>query len=148
MKIFLLSLLLGAVLVTVIMHFFPKINYRSMPEGLCEGQLSSKKTNWVSSQVKRTDTHYVEPLRLSDIETLANCLKLKFPSMTVTEVNDSFLIAYRQSRVFNFVDWICIKKDGAVSASATLGHSDFGKNRELVEQIRLLCQGICGQQCD
>lgn len=147
MKLFLLVLGLSVLALVALMHFFPQINFRSMPPALCEGKLDVQKPNWVSSQVASADKHYVEPLHFSDLEALAVCIKRTLPSVTLTQLSSTRLIAYRQSKVFNFVDWICIQSNGSVSSSATLGYSDFGKNRQLVEQIRMSCSGKCGEPC-
>ncbi len=61
------------------------------------------------------------------------------PKLAVKEANSERLLAYRQSALFNFVDWICIDSEGQLTSSATLGYSDMGKNRELVEEIRQHC---------
>jgi uncharacterized protein (DUF1499 family) len=119
-----------------------------MPEGLCDGRLNVDKPNWVSSLVARTESHYIEPLNQVNMQALMQCLQAEFKKITISSMTKDTLIAYRQSRIFNFVDWLCIKKEGAVTASATMGYSDFGKNRELVEQIRLSCMSKCKENCD
>ncbi len=138
MKILYFLIVLLVVIIAV-MHFFPQINFRPMPGGLCEAKLDAKKPNWVSSLVDSSDPHYIKPLEPGAPKQRAQCLFETFKNLTVTHVDDSHLIAYRQTTVFNFVDWLCIKANGDVTSSATLGHSDLGKNRELVETIRALC---------
>lgn len=122
-----------------IMHLFPQINFREMPDGLIEGKLPKNKPNWVSSRVPVNDSHYVPPLKFKSLEQLSACISTKLPQVVIQSKDESKLIAYRQSRLFNFVDWLCIHADGMVSSSATMGHSDLGKNKELVEQIRAFC---------
>jgi uncharacterized protein (DUF1499 family) len=135
-----IALLLLVIVSLVSMILSPKINYRSMPAHLCEALLPEQKPNWVSSLVDSNNPHYVAPFKIKSLSTLADCLHSQFPKATITFVQEnSHLLAYRQSRVFHFTDWICIKADGHVSSSATMGHSDFGKNREWVEAIRQRC---------
>lgn len=132
-----LVLLLG--LVVAVMYLFPQINFRSMPDGLIDGNLPQEKPNWVSSFVARDNPHYVAPLNIKSFSHLSACIAAKFPEVTIQKSDASSLIAYRRSQIFHFVDWFYIHADGKVTSSATMGHSDFGKNRELVEKIRALC---------
>jgi uncharacterized protein (DUF1499 family) len=138
MKIVLAICLLTGFLVAV-MYFFPQINFREMPQGLIDGTLSEDKPNWVSSLVASDNSHYIASLNVDSLEKLAACIKSNIPDVTITKTDETGLFAYRQSRVFHFVDWFIIRSNGAVISSATIGHSDFGKNRELIEQIRALC---------
>ncbi|MBL7478374.1 DUF1499 domain-containing protein [Legionella bononiensis] len=138
MKIMLIIVLLIGCVVGV-MYLFPQINFREMPKGLIDGQLPEEKPNWVSSLVAADNAHYIPPLKVGTLVQLAECIKSKVPEVTMTQLNESNLIGYRQSRVFHFVDWLIIRSDGTVVSSATMGHSDFGKNRELIERIRTLC---------
>lgn len=136
------TLLIIAVLLIVIVgifYLFPSLNYRKMPEGLIKGQLPEAKPNWVSSLAAKTDSHYIAPLKMGSLIKLSACIESKLPEVKIIEQNTSKLIAYRSSPFFHFVDWICIHSNGEVISSATMGHSDFGKNRELVEKIRALC---------
>lgn len=139
MKIILIVILFIALVVGV-MYLFPQINFRDMPKGLIDGQLSEAKPNWVSSFVAADDAHYIAPLKVDNLAQLAECIKSKVPEVNITHLDETQLIAYRQSRVFHFVDWLIIRSDGNVASSATMGHSDFGKNRDLIERIRSLCQ--------
>jgi uncharacterized protein (DUF1499 family) len=122
-----------------IMYLFPQINFREMPDGLIGGGLPENKPNWVSSTVSPTDSHYIAPLKFQSLAQLSACIASKLPHVSIKKTDESKIIAYRQSKVFHFVDWLCIHADGRISSSATMGHSDFGKNKELVEQIRTLC---------
>lgn len=121
------------------MYFLPQINFREMPQGLIDGRLSEDKPNWVSSSVASDNLHYIASLHVDSLKKLAACIKSNIPDVTITKIDETGLFAYRQSRVFHFVDWFIIRSNGAVISSATMGHSDFGKNRELIEQIRTLC---------
>ncbi|HAT1902786.1 TPA: DUF1499 domain-containing protein [Legionella pneumophila] len=123
----------------VILYLFPQINFREMPEGLVEGQLPDDKPNWVSSMVNESDSHYIAPLKVESMPQLVACIERKIPELKIQKQEASLLVGYRQSRFFHFVDWLCIHADGNVISSATMGYSDFGKNRELVEKIRSLC---------
>ncbi|AMP90676.1 DUF1499 domain-containing protein [Legionella pneumophila] len=123
----------------VILYLFPQINFREMPKGLVEGQLPDDKPNWVSSLVNESDSHYIVPLKVESMSELAACIESKVPELKIQKQDASLLIGYRQSRIFHFVDWLCIHADGNVISSATMGYSDFGKNRELVEKIRSQC---------
>ncbi|KGP63229.1 hypothetical protein EP47_04510 [Legionella norrlandica] len=123
----------------LIMYLFPQINFREMPEGLMDGKLPEEKPNWVSSLVSESSSHYIAPLKVEAISKLVSCIESRVPELKIQKQEVSFLIGYRQSRVFHFVDWLCIYANGNVISSATMGHSDFGKNRELVEKIRSLC---------
>ncbi|HAT1797828.1 TPA: DUF1499 domain-containing protein [Legionella pneumophila] len=131
-----LALILTLVL---ILYLFPQINFREMPKGLVEGQLPDDKPNWVSSLVDESDSHYIAPLKVESMSELAACIDSKIPELKIQKQDASLLVGYRQSRFFHFVDWLCIHADGNVISSATMGYSDFGKNRELVEKIRSLC---------
>lgn len=136
----LLAIIIAISLIVVgIMYLFPQINFREMPEGLVDGHLSEDKPNWVSSSVSSNDSHYIAPLKIQSLARLSACIEAKLPQVSIKKTDVSSIIAYRQSRVFHFVDWLCIHANGTVSSSATMGRSDFGKNRELVEQIRTLC---------
>lgn len=110
----------------------PTFNYRAMPQGLCEGALPSNQSNWVSSLIAPSNPHYVAPLARPELASIA----ARMSQAHVAELNPEHLIAYRQSPVLSLTHWICIKKDGHVVSSATLGHYDFGKNRQWVESIR------------
>ncbi|HHL3493823.1 TPA: DUF1499 domain-containing protein [Legionella pneumophila] len=123
----------------VILYLFPQINFREMPKGLVEGQLPDDKPNWVSSLVDESDSHYIAPLKVESMSELAACIDSKIPELKIQKQDASLLVGYRQSRFFHFVDWFCIHADGNVISSATIGYSDFGKNRELVEKIRSRC---------
>ncbi|BCZ96368.1 DUF1499 domain-containing protein [Legionella pneumophila serogroup 1] len=123
----------------VILYLFPQINFREMPKGLVEGQLPDDKPNWVSSLVNESDSHYIAPLKVDSMPQLVACIERKIPELKIQKQEASFLVGYRQSPFFHFVDWLCIHADGNVISSATMGYSDFGKNRELVEKIRSLC---------
>ncbi len=138
MKLLIIILIIIGIVVAI-MYLFPQINYRDMPAGLSEGHLPEGKPNWVSSKVPMTDTHYIAPLKIQSLAQLSSCIESKIPEVIIKNTDASQIIAYRPSRVFHFVDWLYIHNDGAVSSSATMGHSDFGKNRELVEKIRTLC---------
>ncbi|KTD38813.1 hypothetical protein Lmor_0216 [Legionella moravica] len=139
MKIILIVVVFIALVVGV-MYLFPQINFRDMPKGLIDGQLSEAKPNWVSSFVAADDAHYIAPLKVDTLTQLAECIKSKVPEVSITHLDKTHLIAYRQSRVFHFVDWLIIRSDGNVASSATMGHSDFGMNRDLIEHIRSVCR--------
>ncbi|KTD46183.1 DUF1499 domain-containing protein [Legionella quateirensis] len=138
MKIMIIIVLLIGCVVGV-MYLFPQINFREMPKGLLDGQLPEAKPNWVSSFVAADNAHYIAPLKVETLAKLSVCIQSKVPEVTMTQLNESNLIAYRQSKVFHFVDWLVIRSDGNVVSSATMGRSDFGKNRELIEHIRTAC---------
>ncbi|CAM2930730.1 DUF1499 domain-containing protein [Legionella worsleiensis] len=138
MKILLIVVLLIAGAVGIL-YLFPQINFREMPEGLMNGKLSEEKPNWVSSFVAPDNMHYIAPLNAVNLSDLSQCMQHNIPQITITHLDKTYLLAYRQSRVFHFVDWLVIYSDGNVVSSATMGYSDLGKNRELVEQIRTLC---------
>lgn len=122
------------------MIVFSGINYRPMPAGLCDGKLPNHKPNWVSSLVDIDNKHHVEPLPVGLLSDLAKCIKTSSPHVHIVRVkDDESLLAWRQSPVFHFTDWICIRTDGNLSSSATMGYSDFGKNRQWVETIRNTC---------
>lgn len=138
MKLLLLiCLFLGAT--GCVLHLFPQINFRKMPAGLTEGVLADGKPNWVSSRVAQNNPHYIAPLQIKLLPELSVCIKNTIPHVSIERLDAQNLIGYRQTSVFHFVDWFCIYKDGHVTSSATMGYSDFGKNRELIEAIRALC---------
>lgn len=138
MKI-LLFLVVLLLLIILLMVLFPQINFRAMPMGLCEGQLPKNKPNWVSSLVAKTDSHYIHSLKFQDLDALIVCIKKQIPELKLVQTDTRRVLGYRQSKIFHFTDWLCIQADGHVESSATMGHSDFGKNRALVERIRQLC---------
>lgn len=117
-------------------YFFKKINYRAMPQGLCQGLLNNNKKNWVSSLVTPQSPNYIKPLRFSSLKDLHACIQHHCPETVITLINERKLVAYRQSYFFKFTDWLCIDNQGDVSASATMGYYDFGKNRLWIEKIR------------
>ena len=125
--------------IIILMILFPKINFRSMPTGLCNGELPKNMPNWVSSLVPETDEHYIKPFYNTPLPTLAEYIVKCGPKIHITHLDSASLIAYRLSPMLNFTDWICIRADGHVSSSATMGRSDYGKNRELVNKIRTQC---------
>jgi len=136
--IFIFLGLLGAVV--ALMYLFPQINYRNMPDGILNGKLDEKKPNWVSSFVAKNEEHYIAPLKINSLAQLSSCIRDKLPEVRIKKLDEKELIAYRASTVFHFVDWFCIHADGQVVSSATMGYSDLGKNRELIESIRTFCQ--------
>lgn len=138
MKILIIIIILIGCLVGL-MYLFPQINFREMPQGLIDGKLPEEKPNWVSSSVASDNSHYIAPLKINTLAKLAECIKSKVPEVHITKMDDRNIFAYRQSRVFHFVDWMIINSDGSVISSATMGRSDFGKNRELIEKIRTVC---------
>ena len=138
MKILIIVAVLIAILVGI-MYFFPQINFREMPKGLENGQLPEEKPNWVSSLVATNNSHYIAPLKINSLEKLSACINTKIPEIKLTQITTTSLIGYRQSPVFHFVDWFSINHKGMVVSTATMGRSDFGKNRQLIEKIRALC---------
>lgn len=133
-----LILLLVFGLFLLVFHLFPRINFRPAPLGLCQGQLPLGKPNWVSSLVPKTDSHYIAALPEMPLVELGPLLQKSIPNLTLVEVSARGIVGYRRSWWFNFVDWFCISPEGQVSSSATMGYSDLGKNRELVEAMRTL----------
>ncbi len=87
MKILFFLLILLVIFIAV-MHLFPQINFRTMPDGLCEARLDDK-PNWVSSLVDTSDSHYIKPLEPRDPEQLAQCLSEKIKNLTVTHIDES-----------------------------------------------------------
>ena len=127
------------VVIIAVFHLFPQINYRDMPKALCEAKFDNDKPNWVSSLVETDNPHYIKPFHSVDLKKLSQCISDHFSMVTIREVSENRLLAYRTSFVFNFVDWFCIEANGQVTSSATMGYYDLGKNRELVEDIRNVC---------
>ncbi|WP_367607344.1 DUF1499 domain-containing protein [Legionella sp. W05-934-2] len=126
--------------VTLICYLWPQINFKEMPKGLCAGNLNGKKPNWVSSKVDKADSHYVAPLKITSLLTVEDAIKNHLPGITIYQRDKNNLLAYRQSPIYHFTDWICIEADGSVTSSATLGYGDFNQNRKLVESIRQILQ--------
>lgn len=110
-----------------------------MPAGIIDGKLSPEKPNWVSSFINKSDSHYIEPLKFKTIKEFSQCIGKNIPEVKIYSLETDKIIGYRQSRIFHFVDWFCIHADGNVVSSATMGHYDFEKNRELIDKIRKLC---------
>lgn len=132
-------LLVILIITPLLMYLMPAINFRDMPEGLAQGTLDARKPNWVSSRVPKNDSHYIAPLTIPSLAALKDCVVNQSPKTTLVKLDESSLIAYRQSPVFNFTDWLIINRDGQVTSSATMGYYDFGKNREWVESLRAHC---------
>ena len=128
-----------ATLIVATMHVIPGINYRPKPQGLETGALNKNKPNWVSSFVEKTDPHYIAPLQRMDFTGLPDCLSHLSRKTTIVKHDKESLVAYRQSTLFNFTDWLYIRADGQATSSATMGYYDFNKNREWVEEIRRAC---------
>lgn len=137
MKVLIGLLLIGGV-ITLVCYIWPQINFREMPKELCTGKLNAKLPNWVSSQVDKNDDHYIDPLKIESLAQLADKIKNKIPGVTLVEQDNNRILAYRQSTIFHFTDWICIEANGNVTSTATLGYGDFNQNRKLVESIRQL----------
>ncbi len=131
-----LLLLIG--LITLACYIWPQINYREMPKGLCAGELNLKAPNWVSSLVANNDSHYITPLKFESLSSVSEKIKQNLPQVNIVSEDQNRILAYRQSVVYHFTDWICIEANGNVTSSATMGHSDFEQNRKLVESIRQL----------
>ena len=139
MKLIIALFLLGG-LITLACYLWPQINFRDMPTGLCKGELNVTKPNWVSSTVDTKDDHYIRPLKIDSLLMVAKIVKRSQPQVTIVKENQNRILAYRQSTIFHFTDWICIEANGSVTASATLGYSDLNQNRKWVESIRLNLQ--------
>lgn len=125
---------------TMASYLFPQINFRQKPSGLCEAKLKDHLDNWVSSKVPAQDRHYIQPLTIQSLELIAKDIKKNQPNVIIVEANDKRILAYRQSRIYHFTDWVCLESTGDITSSATMGRKDFGMNRALVESIRSLIQ--------
>ena len=112
--------------------------YRDKPEGLCEALLPDK-PNWVSSLVSISDPHYIASLPVDKLATVSAAIYQIDPKSYVL-MHEHYLEGFHRTKFWGFTDWFCIKSDGNVTASATLGHSDLGYNRRWVENLRKLLE--------
>lgn len=103
--------------------------------------------NCVSSLAPvKDDTHFIPALSAdegSDLEGLWSRLPdgLKRQEIRIIEVTDTYLRAEAMTQLMRFVDDLEFYKDRAkdviqVRSASRLGRSDFGKNRERIEQLR------------
>ena len=101
--------------------------------------------NWVSSQVARDDSHFIEPMAFQSAPEAAWAALVKAAqdqpgARVVTQRPDYLYIQYR-SRILGFIDdaEFALDAPGRVihaRAGARLGIRDFAVNRKRVEAIR------------
>lgn len=126
--------LLGVFVMSIFLSKYPEFFYRDSPLGLCEANLSSK-PNWVSSLVEPSDSHYVSPLPVNSLDAIQQCI-YKIDPKTYVVLHANYIEGYTRTNFFGFTDWFCIKDNGQITSSATLGYSDLRKNRQWVEKLR------------
>ncbi|MDH3327321.1 MAG: DUF1499 domain-containing protein [Gammaproteobacteria bacterium] len=147
MKIFII--LIGLLAFSVVVYFFilGNVSTSKQSPGLVAGKLSacSPKPNCVCSEIEQSDSHYIAPLTISITDN--NSLMLQIKSLLkemgaeiVTE-DDSYIAATFTSRLFRFVDDFEIRLDAQnnlvhVRSASRVGRSDFGVNRQRVEEFR------------
>ena len=131
-KYLLIITIVTLVFLTLNTLVFPKLNYRPMPAGLCDSTYASNKAGWVSSLLPPSDKHYIAPLKQNSLSQIAAQIK----TAQVVDLNTHFLTAYRQHSIFAVTDWMCVRSDGAVTSTSTMGYYDFGRNRQWVESVR------------
>ena len=131
-KYLLIIVVSALVLITLNTLLFPKLNYRPMPIGLCDDNYTSNKAGWVSSLIPRSDSHYIAPFQHHSLSQIA----AHITTAQVVDLNPHYLTAYRQYSMFAVTDWICIRSNGAVTSTSTMGYYDFGRNRQWVESVR------------
>jgi len=127
-------ILLGIFIMSLFLKKFPNFFYRDKPEGLCSASLVDK-PNWVSSIINIKDQHYVSPLPITPLANITKCIFNMDPKAYVI-TNIGYIEGFHRTKFFGFTDWFCIKEDGNVTASATIGYSDMGYNRKWVEELR------------
>lgn len=133
-------ILTGVLIMSIFLSKDPDLFYRDRPAGLCEAALPDK-PNWVSSLVARDDKHYIAPLPFTPLDDLKNAIHQMDPKAYVV-IHDNSLEGFHRTKFFGFTDWFCIKDDGNITATATLGYSDMGYNRRWVEQLRAQVRGM------
>ena len=95
------------------------------------------KPNWVSSQVDKSDKHYIEPLKGS-IAQVAKVVK-DSPRTVIVEQKPDYLYAEFSTALMGYTDDVeFVSAGGAlhVRSSSRLGIRDFDVNRKRVESIR------------
>ena len=110
------------------------------------------KPNCVSSDAKDTKhqiQNYTLALPSDEAWQAARQSVLELPKIKIISESDGYLHAECRSAVFGFVDdlELHLRPDAgfiAIRSASRLGHSDFGVNRERVEQLRLMLtdQGV------
>lgn len=114
--------------------------------GPIDGQLRGcpQSPNCVSSQSKDAE-HYIEPFEFVGTaeDALARLKRVveQMPRAVVVSTDELYLHAEFTTLVFRFVDDVEFLIDPAakqiqVRSASRTGHSDFGKNRSRMEQIR------------
>ena len=109
---------------------------------------TTRKPNWVSSQIASDDNHYVTPLAFSgDAGAAMQELKAVIEGMTGTKLIESradYLYAEFSTPLMGFTDdveFYCDGKRVHVRSSSRLGYSDWNVNRKRVEAIRTALGG-------
>ena len=139
-KIF--SAILSSVVLTGCSGTVPKL-------GVDSGQLMAcpDKPNCVNSQTADNE-HFIAPLlfagTLQDAQKRLLQILQSMPQTTVITANEGYFRVEFTSRVFKFVDdaefYLSSSENGKttinVRSASRIGHSDFGVNRERIEQIR------------
>ena len=119
-------------------------NLRPVAGGIDEGRLAPcpNKPNCVCSQ--DTDPqHAIEPLPAVGADpmiTLAQVVR-QMPRTAIVKETPNYLHATFQSKVFRFIDDVEFLYDPEekviqVRSASRLGYSDFGVNRDRIEEIR------------
>jgi len=123
-------------------------SHKAPEPGLIDGKLSPcpDKPNCVCSETDATNTHHIRALSSNGADHHVAWGKLiatvKSLGGDIQQRTDTYLHATFTSSLFHFVDDLEVRLDTEtdsihVRSASRVGHSDFGVNRQRVEQIRL-----------
>lgn len=97
------------------------------------------KPNCVSSRAEPSDTtHYIEPLRGTDLAALRAELAT-WDRTTIVEEDAGYLHATCKTKWIGFTDDLELEVEGDVvhvRSASRVGYADFGVNRKRVEKLR------------
>ena len=152
MKTFLLIIVLLVLAVCVYFFILGSKSKAGTAVGLTANQLSQcgSKPNCVCSEQREQGEHYIEPLKLTQDNTLSLQQVgevIKTAGGDVVQTSDNYLSATFASSLFGFVDDFEVRLDAEqgvlhLRSASKVGHSDFGVNRKRVEQIRTALQAL------
>ncbi len=102
---------------------------------------STRKPNWVNSQVETSDSHYIAPLAATGADAMAKLRRVieGMPRVTIVKADGDYLNVEFETALMGYVDDVEFLRAGNLihlRSSSRLGHSDLGANRKRVEAVR------------
>jgi uncharacterized protein (DUF1499 family) len=121
--------------------------------GINNGKLTAcpSTPNCVNSQISANDSQKIEPIKFTgDISTTIAKLKQSISSMPRTSIikeTNNYLYVEFASKLMGFVDDVEFYVDNdnkliQVRSASRLGESDWGVNRQRIEEIRVLLAAV------